>query len=48
MEIANMKNGAAAVTDGVAGNRNMEDTDSGQLKPKVYPKGWRLHTLTAG
>jgi hypothetical protein len=25
-----------------------ENTDLDQTKPKVYPKGWRLHALTAG
>ncbi|KAK4032521.1 major facilitator superfamily transporter [Parachaetomium inaequale] len=27
---------------------NAEDVDLDQTKPKLYPKGWRLHALTAG
>ncbi|KAK4125841.1 MFS general substrate transporter [Parathielavia appendiculata] len=27
---------------------NLEDNEPQQLKPKIYPKGWKLHALTAG
>lgn len=46
--MAGMKNEVAAVAGSAINSRSVEDTDSDQPKPKLYPKGWRLHTLTAG
>jgi hypothetical protein len=34
--------------DTTADVSNTEDINSEQFKPKVYPKGWKLHALTAG
>ncbi|KAK4155861.1 major facilitator superfamily transporter [Chaetomidium leptoderma] len=46
MELTSRTNATATVIS--PGASNPEDSDSGQLKPRVYPRGWRLHTLTAG
>lgn len=47
MELANMeKNDRANVADAEANDMDGDTPD--QPKPKVYPKGWKLHTLTAG
>lgn len=29
-------------------NNNSDSPEADGSKPKLYPKGWRLHTLTAG
>jgi hypothetical protein len=47
MELVNTeKNERSNVTDTEATNLDRDNLD--QPKPKVYPKGWKLHTLTAG
>lgn len=47
MESANVeKNDTTNVTDAEANDMDGDTPD--QPKPKVYPTGWRLHTLTAG
>jgi hypothetical protein len=47
MELVNIeKNETVKATDTDATNLDGDNPD--QPKPKVYPKGWKLHTLTAG
>jgi hypothetical protein len=48
MEMAKMTNDTAAAAGAAVNTRRAEDGDSDQPKPKLYPKGWKLHVLTAG
>jgi hypothetical protein len=48
MEMAEMTNDMAAAAGAAVNTGSAEARDVDQPKPKLYPKGWKLHVLTAG
>jgi hypothetical protein len=48
MEMAEMTNDTAAAAGAAVNTGSAEARGVDQPKPKRYPKGWKLHVLTAG
>jgi hypothetical protein len=48
IEMAKTTNDTTAAADAAVNTGSPEDTDPDQPKQKLYPKGWKLHVLTAG
>jgi hypothetical protein len=48
MEMAETTNDTAAAAGAAVNTGSAEARDVDQPKPKLYPKGWKLHVLTAG